>query len=170
MADNAQDRAARVKRRKAQEDRNLFARIQAASMSARAQSRKFLQHGGGISVVEWRVLWDVKEAGPLTIQDIAAIQRTDHSLISRVLPSMSQKGLVTMTRGVTDKRETQVEITDAGRAAFDATAPIMQSRRDLLLSTFTAAELETFIALFDRFDAYLEASVAALPEYEGASS
>ena len=75
--------------------------------------------------MEWRVLWDLAEVGPMTIRDLATIQRADHSLLSRALPQMKEKGFVEMHRDVTDGRQTIVVIAAKGRAAYEKAAPVM---------------------------------------------
>ena len=65
--------------------------------------------------MEWRTLWDLVDAGPLTIRDLGAIQRSDHSLVSRALPEMRKKGYVTMPRDMQDERHRQIPWRRVGR-------------------------------------------------------
>ena len=123
---------ARIRARQAREDFNIFSRLPAVYAASRSQGQKFLQKGGGLSIVEWRTLWDLHEVGPMTIRDLATIQRADHSLLSRALPEMRRKGFVTMRRDVQDGRQTIVEIADGGRAAYVRAAPVMARRRAAL--------------------------------------
>ena len=102
-------------------------------------------------------MWDLFEAGPLTVRDMAAIQRADHSLISRALPGLQAKNLIVLARDETDKRQTMVALTDAGQDAHAAAAPYMEARRDRMRALFTADELTQFVALIDKFEAFLDA-------------
>ena len=111
--------AEQIRARKEREGLNIFARLPAVYAASRMQSRNFLEIAGGLTVVEWRTLWDLAEAGPLTIRDLAAIQRADHSLLSRALPEMREKGYVTMQRDMQDGRQTIVGLTEQGRAAYE---------------------------------------------------
>ncbi|KEJ90053.1 MarR family winged helix-turn-helix transcriptional regulator [Sulfitobacter donghicola] len=149
-----QDRVAAQKRN---QDTNLFSRLSAATANSRAHAHKCLKTSGSLSVVEWRVLWDLNEAGPLTVRDIAAIQRCDHSLVSRALPQMQAKGFVDLSQDTTDKRQTLVALTPTGHAAFDQAAPAMKARRDNIKAAFTAEELAIFLEFIERFEKTLTA-------------
>jgi len=159
MKQPSQRQVDRIRQRQSTEAHNLFTRLPAAYAASRAQSQRFLQHAGGLSVVEWRTLWDLNEAGPMSIRDLCEIQRIDHSLLSRALPEMKRKGLVDMRRDAEDGRQMIVETTAAGRAAYQKAAPVMKKRREALRTEFSAEDIKTFIALLDRFDAFLRAPV-----------
>jgi len=147
--------ANQIRARKEREGLNIFSRLPAVYAASRMQSRHFLEIGGGLSVVEWRTLWDLAEAGPLTIRDLAAIQRADHSLLSRALPEMRQKGYVTMQRDVQDGRQTIVELTERGRAAYEKAAPAMAKRRAALREVFSDTEIREFAGFLDRLEEFL---------------
>lgn len=147
----------RLARRRAQEDANLFGRLSAAAAASRAEAQKALKTCSGLSVLEWRVLWDLHDAGPLSVRDMANIQHADHSLISRALPQMRAKGYVILSQDPNDKRQTLVSLAPAGLAAFQSAAPTMKARRDRLQETFTSSDLAQFIALIERLESYLDA-------------
>lgn len=159
--DTESDRKARFERRVRREEMNLFGRMSAASTASLKQGQKCLKQAGGLSVVEWRVLWDLNEAGPLTIREMATIQRTDHSLLSRWLPQMRDKGFLSMRKDSADRRQVLVALEDAGRAAFEAAAPIMKRRREIMRETFTAEEIALFVEFIDRYETMLTVPVEA---------
>ncbi|OAN76443.1 hypothetical protein A8B78_02885 [Jannaschia sp. EhC01] len=159
-------RAKRIAARKARQDKNLFGRMSAAVIASRGQAQRLLKSSAGLSITEWRVLWDLSEAGPLSIQDMASIQRTDHSLISRALPKMIEKGWVEAVRNSNDKRQSLVELTSAGAQVFATAAPTMKRRRDSLAKEFTPQELQTFLHLLDRFEHVLEHPIPVAPQLE----
>ncbi len=138
---------------------NVFARIHASFVSSRTQSQRLLQHGGGLSVVEWRTLWDLSEIGPMTIRDLARTQRSDPSQLSRALPGMRRKGLVSMERDAGDGRQTIVRIAEAGQRAFDRAAPVMAKRRAALRTRFSAEEMVQLVDFLDRIDQFTDLSV-----------
>ncbi len=146
---------AQLRSRRRDQDLNVFARLPAVYAASRVQSQRFLQIGGGLSVVEWRTLWDLHATGPMTVRDLAAIQRADHSLLSRALPDMRKKGYVSMTRDKVDGRQTIVDLAPAGRAAYAKAAPVMAQRRAALREAFTEDELRTFFAFIDRLEDFL---------------
>lgn len=157
-----------IRQRRAREDLNVFSRLPAVYAASRKQGQQFLRAGGKLSIVEWRTLWDLFEAGPMTIRDLAAIQRADHSLLSRALPDMRKKGYVTMTQDMTDKRQTVVEITAEGRAAYERVAPIMARRRAALREVMSDEDIRTFIELLNKVEAFLQIPAAKLIEEESA--
>ncbi|MFK7860859.1 MAG: MarR family winged helix-turn-helix transcriptional regulator [Granulosicoccus sp.] len=145
----------RIRQRRARERLNIFSRLPATYAVSRLQGQRLLQHAGPLSILEWRVLWDLHECGSMTIRDLAEIHRTDHSQLSRALPAMRDKGYVTMIRDSDDGRQVMVELADAGKRAYSTSAPVMKRRRDALQQEFTAEELATFAALLDRMDDFL---------------
>ena len=148
-------RAERAALRRADQDRNLFSRVPAAAIASRLQAQRLLKTAGDLSVTEWRILWDLSEAGPLTITDMASIQRTDHSLISRAIPGMRGKGYITAVTDDGDRRQSLVALTAEGERAFHAAAGVMRGRRDGLADAFSDADLEAFLGYLDRYEAFL---------------
>ena len=158
--------AERIRQRRVREQQNLFSRLPATYAASRLQGQRILQRAGGLSVVEWRVLWDLYEAGPMTIRDLAEIQRTDHSQLSRALPAMQKKQFVTMTRDSIDGRQVVVALAEAGRIAYETAAPIMKQRRDALKTEFSAEEIDTFIEFLDRFENLLRRPIDTIVKRE----
>lgn len=161
-------RRTRMAQRKADQDANLFGRLLAVATASRGQAQRLLQGASDLSITEWRILWDLAEAGPLSVQDMASIQRTDHSLISRTLSAMRQKGLVQAVRNGQDKRQSLVDMTQTGRHAFDSAAPVMKRRREALAAAFPDGDLDDFLALLTRFEAFLKQPIDTAPKPEDA--
>lgn len=159
MDDGSPTRAQRVAARRAHQEGNFFGRMQAAAMAARRQSQRILAQAGDLSITEWRILWDLTEASPLSVQDMAQIQRSDHSLISRALPGMREKGYVEVLRNSDDRRESLIGLLPAGADAFAIAAPLMRRRRAMLSEALSPEGLEQIITLLDRFDAYLDTPI-----------
>jgi len=157
------NRVDRFNARRLTQDRNLFGRLQAAALASRMQAKRLLKSKGNLSITEWRVLWDLAEAGPLTVTEMASIQRTDHALISRTIPSMIEKGYVATTTGATDRRTSLVALTPAGRLVFEETSVVMSQRRAALSAAFSEADLDTFLGLIDRFEQFMEDPISPRP-------
>lgn len=153
-----------IEARRTREGYNVFSRLPAVYAASRTQGQHLLQIGGGLSIVEWRTLWDLREVGPMTIRDLALIQRSDHSLLSRALPDMRRKGYVTMSRSKEDGRQTIVALTQKGRDAYDRAAPTMARRRAALREVFTEQELVEFVGYLDRLDAFLRVPIEEILE------
>lgn len=148
--------------RRARHDMNIFARLPSVYSASRVQAQRILQASAGLSTVEWRVLWDLHDAGPMTIRDLAEVQRADHSLLSRALPEMRRKGYVVMERDTDDGRQTIVTLTDEGQAAYGRAAPAMARRRAALREFFSPEDIATFIRLLDEMDEFLSDPLEAI--------
>ncbi|MEP3347407.1 MAG: MarR family transcriptional regulator [Litoreibacter sp.] len=166
MIDDQERDVDRIKARIDREDTNLFARLATIYAASRKQAQGLLQTGGGLSIVEWRTLWDLHEIGPMTISDLASTQRADHSLFSRALPQMRQKGLVFMCQAEQDGRQTIVTLTDKGRDAYHLAAPIMGRRRAALSDAFTQTEIKEFVGYLDRLEDFVRLPVNQIVETE----
>lgn len=147
---------ARIKARQAREDTNVFGRLAWIYATSRKQAQHLLQDCGGLSIVEWRTLWDLHEAGPMTISDLASTQRADHSLISRAIPQMQRKDLVAIRRATQDGRQTIVTITEKGLEAYGLAAPVMAGRRAALREIFSEDEIADFVGYLDRFQGFVD--------------
>ncbi len=156
--------AERFRARLAREDQNVFSRLPAVYSASRKQGQDLLKFGGGLSIVEWRTLWDLHEVGPTTIRDLSTIQRTDHSLLSRALPAMKRKGYVTMQRDDRDGRQTVVALAPAGRAAYQNAAGIMAERRKALRRIFSEDEVRQFVGFLDRLEDFLRQPIDKIIE------
>ncbi len=166
MVKRDEHQAAILRKRRVREAENLFSRLPATYAASRKQGQNILRRSGGLSIVEWRTVWDLSEAGPLTIRELAEIQRADHSLLSRALPEMRKKGLVTMRQDEDDKRQTIVELTDLGKAAYERAAPPMKRRRDAMRALFSDDELRDFVNYLDRLEVFLRHPIDDLFENE----
>jgi DNA-binding MarR family transcriptional regulator len=160
--------SARIATRQARENYNVFSRLPTVYAASRAPGQQLLAKGGGLSIVEWRTLWDLHEVGPMTIRDLANVQRADHSLISRALPEMKRKGYVTVRRDRGDGRATVVEIAPDGVAAYEQAAPIMARRRAALREVFSQDEIMTFVDMLDRLETFLRSPIDDLIEKDSA--
>jgi DNA-binding MarR family transcriptional regulator len=158
----------RIAKRKFREERNLLARMPAAYAASRLQGQRMLQSAGGLSIVEWRVLWDLVEAGPMTIREMAEIQRIDHSQLSRALPKMRRTGLVEMRQDNSDGRQILVTITPYGEQAYDMASPVMQRRREALRAIFSEIEMTQFIELLGRLEDFCRQPIDQIIEAEPA--
>lgn len=159
MKQNTDKQKDLINNRRQREAHNVFSRLPAVYAASRTQGQRLLQKGGGLSIVEWRVLWDLNEVGPASIRDIAKIQRIDHSLLSRALPEMKRKGFVEMRRNALDARQMLVEMTEVGRLAYEEAAPIMRKRREALRSNFTTEEIEKFVGYLDRLEEFFNTPI-----------
>lgn len=149
----------RIQNRKSLIRKNLFSRMPTVNAATRTQGTKLLHAVSDLSSLEWRILWDLQETGPMTVRDLAEVHQFDHSLLSRAMPDMRRKGYVTVARNPKDGRQSIVSIAPKGYEQYKRAAPTMARRRAALLEIFSADELATFIDLLDRLDAFVRAPI-----------
>jgi DNA-binding MarR family transcriptional regulator len=160
-------RVDRYQARQLRQERNLFSRLPAAAVASRMQAKRLLRTAGDLSITEWRILWDLADAGPLTVTEMASIQRTDRALISRTVSAMITQGYVTAATGPEDRRTSLVTLTATGQSAFDKTSTTMSRRRAALAEVFSEADLDTFLGLIDRFEHFVETLDPSTLDTEG---
>lgn len=78
----------------------------------------------GLTRVGWCILLAVAEEGLKNPSDIAAFVGIDRTATSRALRALEGQGLVSRTIGRTDRRMTEVSMTDEGRARMVRALPV----------------------------------------------
>lgn len=82
---------------------------------------------GELSLTEVRVLYELVHHEALVATELARLLGLDGGYLSRVLKKFERAGWLTRTRDARDGRQSVLNLTDAGRAAF---APMEQKSRD----------------------------------------
>lgn len=60
------------------------------------------------------------------------------------------------------------DLAEAGRIAYETTAPVMKRRRDALQAEFSAQEIATFVGLLDRLEDFMRRPIERILEREPA--
>lgn len=79
------------------------------------------------SLTECRILYELAHRPAISTSDLCRELNLDAGYVSRVVSGFEKKGLVIKTRSVADARVGQLELTNAGRAAF---APLDNASRN----------------------------------------
>jgi len=80
-----------------------------------------LQEGlvdSGFTLTESRLLWEFAHRPHATASELARVLDLDPGYLSRLLRSLRERGLIQGTPSASDARQSQLSLTDAGRAAF----------------------------------------------------
>jgi DNA-binding MarR family transcriptional regulator len=90
---------------------------QAAADMRRAVTRlsRRLRPRGSLSPTKISVLGHLYRHGPDTAGQIAAAEHHQPQSLTRVFLDLVEEGLITRSRGDTDRRQSMVELTEAGR-------------------------------------------------------
>lgn len=83
------------------------------------------------SLTEVRILYELAHRPALSTSDLCRELKLDAGYVSRVVSGFEKKGLIVKTRSAADARVGQIELTDAGRAAF---APLNKASRDEVIA------------------------------------
>jgi len=114
----------------------------------RAFNRFYTQHigvldpylGSGFSLTQVRVLYELAHRKQPTAVELSRDLAMDSGYLSRVLRDFERRGWLAKTPSAADARQSLLELTEAGHAAF---APLQQTSREqaaALLATLTPAD------------------------------
>lgn len=70
------------------------------------------------SLGEARIIYEVATRGTTNAADLARSLSLDPAYVSRILARLKDEGLFTLAQSASDKRQTDISVTEAGNAAF----------------------------------------------------
>ena len=115
----------------------------------------------GFSLAEARVLYELAQRDGATATELGRDLGLDSGYLSRIVQRFERDGLVTRTTSETDRRQSLLSLTVAGREAF---APLDTRSRDevgTLLSAMAEPAQAALVAAMDRIETLLGARHAA---------
>ncbi|MEM6760381.1 MAG: MarR family transcriptional regulator [Pseudomonadota bacterium] len=89
---------------------------------------------------EWRVLFHLGQFGPMTASAISARARLHKTKISRAVAKLEARRYLARTRDEDDRRVEHLQLTAAGRAAFDDLRAVAERYDAQLLAGLSAAQ------------------------------
>lgn len=107
----------------------------------------------GLSIPEWRLVAVVAETGGVAQGAIGQRTRMDKVTVSRAAIALVERGLMTREGNPGDRRSHLLKLTGAGEELYRAVAPKALDLERRIFESFTAAELEGFVAMLRRIDA-----------------
>lgn len=125
------------------------------AMTAKTVSRAFnaaLAESGG-SLPTWLVLSSLQGEHWRTQQDLARAIRIEGPTLTRHLDALQRGGLVVRRTHPDDRRATQVELTDSGRALHAALLESVIAFNKQLRSGLTGRDVEQLRALLGQLEA-----------------
>ncbi len=90
----------------------------------------------GLGRAHHRVLYFVGARPRVTVTELLVLLRITKQSLARVLGQLVSEGYVAHTRGVTDRRQKHLVLTDIGRALERR---LFERQRELLVAAFSAA-------------------------------
>ena len=98
--------------------RNLVSRLFRLGNAVQTQTQQLLALTSDLSVVQFRILLRLRQAGTQNVQGISELLGANRSLVSRALPDLRDQGWVTLIKSDEDKRQIFVRLTDAGQHVY----------------------------------------------------
>ena len=127
-----------------------------------------------VTYAQWPALAVLSRGQVKTAADLARELQTDAGAMTRMLDRLAEKGLITRTRGSSDRRVTLIELTEEG---LRAVAPIREVLAEILneaMRGFSQSEFHQFRDYLRRVNANVRAmckgSDVSAPAEDAASS
>jgi homoprotocatechuate degradation regulator HpaR len=104
----------------------------------------------GVTDQQWRIIRALNEADALEISQLGERCVIAPASLSRILPKLEGRGLVTRRPNAADQRRVIVALTPAGHALFAAVAPFSEETYATISRELGEATLQELYRLLDR--------------------
>jgi homoprotocatechuate degradation regulator HpaR len=104
----------------------------------------------GITDQQWRIVRALEETDALEISQLGERTAIAPASLSRILPKLDARGLVTRRTNAADQRRVIVSLTPAGRDLFAAVAPFSEAAYATIGDEIGEATLRQLYRLLDR--------------------
>jgi DNA-binding MarR family transcriptional regulator len=119
----------------------------------------------GLSDFEWRVMSQVGDRAPMSLNELAAASSHDKGQLSRGVKRLVEAGLL-VRESRRGERGVFISPTAEGRKVFEDLVRLAFQQNDALIEGVTGEELETFSRVIEKIHANAKALVAAEPDRE----
>ena len=116
-----------------------------------------LAQSAGLTAVQFRVLQVVAETGQTTAKAISTRMRVSQATITTLVDKLVSHGMVVREKSQTDRRQTNIIITDPGRETIDAAPDPLQQRYVRRFNDMEDWEQAMVLAALERVAAMLDA-------------
>ncbi len=104
--------------------------------------KKFRQAGVDITVEQWTLLINIRNAGGASQQKLAELVYLDKTTIARLVAGLEKKGLVSRTSHHADRRQKLPVITERGIAVLAALKPVALAAQKQVLRGIDTEKLD----------------------------
>ena len=104
----------------------------------------------GLTLARARTLFAIARRGPLTQRELAEELEIETPTLVRVLDGMAKQDLIVRTEDATDRRAKRIDMTPAGRKAFDAAHTLARDLRGQIADEISAEDIETALSVVRR--------------------
>ena len=109
----------------------------------------------GFSLTQARVLYELANRKDTTATELGAALDLDAGYLSRILRAFERQGLLTKAQSATDRRQSILRLTGAGRAAFAPLDAAAHEEAERLLSRLSDTDQEALLSSMRRVEALL---------------
>lgn len=120
--------------------------------------------GTGRPLAVSRLLFEVGNAGPVGVRELRELLDLDSGHLSRMLRRLEDDGLVTTVVDPADRRRRLVDLTPAGRTAYDDLERRSEERAGTLVAPLTARQQERLATALATADLLVRAATVRLRE------
>ena len=138
----------------------LFKLLSLVRRFAGPQARREL----GLSDFEWRVMAQVGDRAPMSLNDLAAASAHDKGQLSRGVKRLVEAGLL-VREARKGERGVFISPTEAGRVVFDQLVDLAVKQNEALIAGLNEEQLTVFAAVLDRLEANAQALLCAEQEF-----
>jgi DNA-binding MarR family transcriptional regulator len=116
-----------------------------------------LAKAAGLTAAQFRVLQVVAERGLCTAKDISQRMSISQATVTSLVDKLVRQGMVTRERCETDRRQTNIVITDRGRETIEKAPDALQQRYVRKFEALEDWEQASLISALERIAAMLDA-------------
>lgn len=116
-----------------------------------------LAQSAGLTAVQFRVLQVVAETGQTTAKAISTRMRVSQATITVLVDKLVAQGMVVREKSQTDRRQTNIIITDRGRRTIEDAPDPLQQRYVRRFKEMEPWEQSMLLAALERVAAMLDA-------------
>lgn len=117
----------------------------------------------GLSDFEWRIMAQVGDRAPMSLNDLAAASTHDKGQLSRGVKRLVEAGLL-LRESRRGERGVFISPTAAGREVFDRLVQLAIDQNEALMEGLSAEQRAAFGKILDQLEANALARLAALQE------
>ncbi|MGI8663693.1 MAG: MarR family winged helix-turn-helix transcriptional regulator [Acidimicrobiales bacterium] len=105
------------------------------------------QNGPDLTASQASALGSIAKSGPLTVGELAEVERVTSPMITKIAKNLEEAGLVTRSPDPTDKRITRLALTGAGRRRLERNRTRKAAWLATRLRELDASDLEAIEAI-----------------------
>ncbi len=110
--------------------------------------------GQDVTLPQFRALVVLGTYGSMRLGDLALALLVEPPTATRLCDRLERKGWINRRQSPSNRRELQIELSDAGRRFLDTVNDYRRAEVTRILSTVPSAYRDTLELAFDRFDEY----------------